>query len=209
MIIKKLSEIVEIAKKNKSKRLAVAAAADEPVLKAVKNAFEENLIIPVLIGNAKEIEVIAKKIAFKISNIEIIDTKSPAEASKKAVGYIKKNKAEILMKGMVSTGTLLKAVLDKENGLRKGNILSHVAIFESPYYHKLLGVTDAAMNIAPTFEEKIAIINNAVEAFNKLKITNPKVAVIGAVEVVNPKMEATFHAAILSQMNKRKQIKIR
>ena len=110
------------------------------------------------------------------------------------------------MKGLVSTGVLLKAVLNKEHGLRKGAILSHVAIFETPYYHKLLGITDAAMNVAPTFEDKIAIINNAVEVFHLLGEPDPKVAVVGAVETVNQRMESTMHAATLSMMNKRKQI---
>ena len=123
-----------------------------------------------------------------------------------AVSMIKSGEADILMKGFVSTATLMKAVLDKENGLRKGNILSHVAFFESPYYHKLLCVTDAAMNVAPDFETKVHILNNAVEACHKIGISIPKVAVIAAVEIVNPKMEATIHAAMLKTMSVRKQI---
>jgi len=111
------------------------------------------------------------------------------------------------MKGMVSTSPLLKAVLDKETGLRKEKVLSHIAFFESPYYHKIFGVTDAAMNIAPNLDEKLAIVKNAVEAFHKLGVKTPRVAAIGAVEVVNPKMEATVHAAALTQMNRRGQIK--
>jgi phosphate butyryltransferase len=110
------------------------------------------------------------------------------------------------MKGLLSTGTLLKAVLDKELGLRKGALLSHVAVFESPYYHKLLGVTDAAMNVEPDLEGKIGIIKNAVEVFHKMGNPNPKVAIVGSVETINPKMEATMHAATISMMNYRKQI---
>ena len=110
------------------------------------------------------------------------------------------------MKGLVSTGILLKAVLNKEYGLRTGSILSHVAIFESPFYHKLLGVTDAAMNVDPSLEDKIGIINNAVKVFHKLGNPNPKVAIVGSVETINPKMEATMHAATISMMNYRKQI---
>ena len=111
------------------------------------------------------------------------------------------------MKGLVGTGPMLKAVLDKENGLRKGATLSHVALFETQFYHKLLGVTDAAMNVAPEFEEKVSMVQNAIEVFHKLGITEPKVAIVCAVETVNPKMEATVHAAMLTQMNRRKQIK--
>jgi phosphate butyryltransferase len=124
-----------------------------------------------------------------------------------AVKLIRENKAEILMKGLVQTSTLLKAVLDKENGLRKGNLLSHFALMESPFYHKLLAIADGGVNISPTFEEKVTILENSVEAFHKLGYECPKVAVIGAVETVNPKMETTIHAAMLTQMNKRKQIK--
>ena len=110
------------------------------------------------------------------------------------------------MKGLIPTGDLLRAVLDKANGLRKAALLSHVAFFESPYYHKLLCVTDAAMNIAPDFDTKVHILNNAVEACHKLGITEPKVAVVAAVEIVNPKMEATVHAALLKEMNIKKQL---
>lgn len=111
------------------------------------------------------------------------------------------------MKGAVGTGTLMKAVLNKEYGLRSGDTLSHMAVFESPYYHKLLGVTDAAMNVSPDLETKIAIIKNAIEVFHKLDCPNPKVAIVGSVETVNPRMEATMHAATISMMNYRKQIR--
>jgi phosphate butyryltransferase len=111
------------------------------------------------------------------------------------------------MKGLVSSRLFLKAVLNKEFGLRTGSLLSHVAIFETPYYHKLLGVTDAAMNVDPDLEEKIDIIKNAVKVFHGLKNRNPKVAILGSVETINPKMEATMHAATISMMNYRKQIK--
>jgi len=97
-------------------------------------------------------------------------------------------------------------VLDKEVGLRKGALLSHVAVFETPYYHKLLGVTDAAMNVNPELEEKIGIIKNAIDVFHKLGHENPKVAIVGSVETINPRMEATMHAATISMMNYRKQI---
>lgn len=205
-MIKNLSFVVDQAKNKKTQRIVVAAAADEDVLEAIKNALAEKIIVPILIGDASKINEIAKRIDFDISGIEVIDIPDPYEASVKAVATIRKGKAEILMKGLISTGTLLKAVLDKELGLRKGTLLSHVALFESPYYHKLLGVTDAAMNVEPDLEEKIGIIKNAVEVFHKLGIANPKVAIVGSVETINPKMEATMHAATISMMNYRKQI---
>ena len=207
MVLKSLNDIVELAKGKETRRLVVAAAADKPVLEAVKNAYKEGIIIPVLVGNKSEIERISNEIDFDLSNVEIYEENNPAIASVKAVSLIREGKAEILMKGLVSTAPLLKAVLDKENGLRKADTLSHFALIESPYYHKLVGVTDAAMNIAPEFNEKVNIINNSVEVFHRLGNDNPKVAIIGPLEVVNPKIESTAHAAMLTIMNKRGQIK--
>ncbi len=205
-MIRKISELVDMAKAKRKRKIAVAAAGDYDVLEALKNAEEYNIVEPVLVGIKSKIEDISKEIGYDISNHEIIDIEDKFEASLHASQLIRDGHADILMKGLVSTGVLLKAVLNKEHGLRKGAILSHVAIFETPYYHKLLGITDAAMNVAPTFEDKIAIINNAVEVFHLLGEPDPKVAVVGAVETVNQRMESTMHAATLSMMNKRKQI---
>lgn len=205
-MIQKLTELIGMAQAKKKRRIAVAAAGDYDVLEALKNAEQLGIIEPVLVGIQPRIEQYAKEIGYDISKYEVIDIRDKFEASVYAARLIRDGKADILMKGMVSTGQLLKAVLDKENGLRKGSIISHVAIFESPYYHKLLGITDAAMNVSPTFEDKIALINNAVEVFHLLGEPNPKVAVVGAVETVNMRMESTMHAATLSMMNKRQQI---
>lgn len=207
MELKHLNDLIEIAKSKETKRLAVAAAGNKAVLQAVKIATENNIIIPVLIGNTADIENIAEEIGFNVSNYDIYNEPNPTNASKKAVSLVREEKADILMKGLVSTAPLLKAVLDKEVGLRKGNTLSHFALIESPYYHKLMGITDAAMNIAPEFYEKVDILNNAVEVFHGLGNDNPKVAVLAPLEVVNPKIESTAHAAMLSKMNDRGQIK--
>ncbi|HBF89200.1 MAG TPA: phosphate butyryltransferase [Bacteroidales bacterium] len=207
MELNSLQQFVEIAKNKTKRRIAVAAAADEPVLEAVNNAMKLGIIDPILVGEKSKIEEICKKINFNLAGIQIIDESDPYKASVKAVSIIREGNAEILMKGLVATGPMLKAVLDKENGLRTGAALSHVAFFESPYYHKLIAVTDAAMNVAPEFEEKVDMLKNAVNVFHKLGLKNPKVAVVGAVESVNPKMEATVHAAMMTMMNKRGQIK--
>lgn len=206
-MIHKLSELTEKARSKTKRKIAVAAAEDEAVLKSLKAANNENIVIPVLVGDKYEIEKIAKSIGFDLNDIQIIHNDKGTDVSAQiAVSLVKNGEADILMKGFVSTGSLLKAVLDKENGLRKGQVLSHVAFFESPYYHKLLCVTDVAMNIAPDFDTKVHILNNAVEACHKIGIMIPKVAVIAAVETVNPKMEATVHAAMLKTMSDRKQL---
>ncbi|MDO5523348.1 MAG: bifunctional enoyl-CoA hydratase/phosphate acetyltransferase [Bacteroidia bacterium] len=200
-MIHKLSELSEKARHKPKQKIAVAAAEDELVLKSLKSAAKDGIVIPVLIGDKTNIERIAQSIDFDVSGIEIVHNhKGAAVSAQMAVSTIKNGNAEILMKGLISTSDLLKAVLDKENGLRKGDILSHVSFFESPHYRKLLCVTDVAMNIAPDLNTKVHIINNAVEACHKIGITLPKVAVAAAVETVNPKMEATVHAAELKKM---------
>lgn len=205
-MIKHLEQLVDLAKDKRKRRIVVAAAADHHVLEAIKNAIAEGIIEPVLIGETDIIKEISKEIGLNLDSIELIDEKDKFKACLTATRLIGEGKAEILMKGLVSSGILLKAVLDKEYGLRKGSILSHVALFESPYYHKLLGVTDAAMNVNPDLMEKIAIIKNAVDLYHGLGNMNPKVAIVGSVETVNPKMEATMHAATISMMNYRNQI---
>lgn len=207
MVLKTLNTFIEISAKKTKKKIAVAAAEDQPVLEAIAAARNENIAEPILVGNRKKIEEISTKIKFNLNGIDIIDENNPIQSCKTCVSLIRENKAQILMKGMVSTADYLRAILDKENGLRTGQLLSHIGFFELKNYHKLLAVTDVAQNIAPTLEEKIDIINNAVNCFHNIGIANPKIAVVAAVETVNPKMEATIHASILTTMNRRNQIK--
>jgi phosphate butyryltransferase len=200
-MLTQLDQILDRARKRKTRRIAVAAAADLPVLKALKAAANEGVAEPVLIGDRDKIIELAARIGFSLEKYELINVTDAAEAAMKAVAVIKSGDAEILMKGMVATAPFLKAILDKEKGLRKRSVLSHLAVFQTSYYHKLLGATDAAMNIAPTLEEKISIIENAVEVFHLLGIPNPKVAALGPVEVVNEKIPSTVDAANLKKMN--------
>ncbi len=207
MIIKSLNTFIDIAKSKSKKKIAVAAAEDKPVLEAVANAYNQGICDAVLVGNEEKIKKLSADIGFDLSNIEIINETNPALASKKAVESVKTGNAQILMKGLVNTADFLRAILDKEKGLRTGKLLSHISYFESPNYHKLIALTDVAQNIAPTLEEKVAIINNAVDMFHRLGIEKPKIALLAAVENVNPKMPATIDAAIITMMNKRNQIK--
>ena len=153
-----------------------------------------------------KIKELARTIEFDLSSVDIIDEKDPARSCIRAVELIREGSADILMKGLVPTAPLLLAILDKEKGLRKRNTLSHLAIFQTRYYHKLLGVTDAAMNISPDINEKVNIIRNAAEVFYALGVPEPKVAVLGPLETVNEKIRSTVDAAILTQMNRRGQI---
>jgi len=203
----KLSDLYELAKQSKKKKLVLAVAHDEHSLGAVCSVSKKNLIDAVLVGSEKKIREIAAKLNLEISRLTIINEEDDNNAIKLAVKMVHDKQADILMKGNVATATLLRGVLDKENGLRKGEVLSHFALFEIPTYHKLLGLTDAAMIIAPDLKTKIALICNAVEFMNKLGISKPKVALLGAVEMVNESMPATLEAAIISKMNQRGQIK--
>ena len=207
MELKSLNSFIEIAKLKSHKKIAVAAAEDEPVLIAVSDAIKQGIADPILVGNKAKIIDIAESIGMDLTNIEIIEESNPANSAKIAVQLIRDNAAQILMKGHVNTADYLRAILSKENGLRKGELLSHVGFFESPYYHKLLALTDAAQNVAPDIFEKVAIINNTVELFHHLGIMCPKIAMVAAIEGVNPKMQATTDAAIITMMNRRNQIK--
>lgn len=182
------------------KKIAVAFAQDEDVLKALKAAVNEGICEPILVGDKEKIIEISKDIDFDLGNVEIIDEKDGSSACKKAVSLVSSGHAQIVMKGLIDTSIILKAVLDREIGLRTGNILSHAAVFSADTYHKLFIVTDAAMSIAPNANEKRQIIENAVDLSRALGTEIPKVAVICAKEKVNPKMQATLDAAELVQM---------
>ncbi len=205
-IIKNLDQLVEAALQRKTKTLAVAAAEDKYVLNAIAKARETGLIHPIFIGNKEKIKEIVSQTGIEIADKDIVHATTDNEACMLAVKMAAEGKADLLMKGLVPTGTLLKHVVSKEYGLLSGKLLSHLALFESPYYHKILGLTDAAMNIAPTLEEKAAILENAIAAFHALGYEQPKVAILAAVEKVNPKMPATTEAAILKTMAERNQL---
>ncbi|MEA1887361.1 MAG: bifunctional enoyl-CoA hydratase/phosphate acetyltransferase [Bacteroidota bacterium] len=207
MSLKKLSELKKLLDNKPVKRLVLAAAHDLHSLGAVIRAADDGIIQPVLIGDEKEIRKIASEKNYNIKGLEIIHETVIEKTSEMAVRMVNKRKADVLMKGKVGTSVLLKHVLNKQWGLRTGNLFSHFALFEVETYHKLIAVTDVAMNIAPNLKEKISILNNAVSCLNMLGIEMPKVAVLGAVEMVNESMQATTDAALLSKMNQRDQIK--
>jgi phosphate butyryltransferase len=174
-------------------------------LKAVKEATDMGIINCLLVGNSKIIAEKCDEIGF--SSYKITESNSDAETAEKSVKLISSGEGTVLMKGMIKTAKLLKAALNKDWGLRTGCLLSHVAVASTPVLKKLVAITDGGMNLVPTLEEKVDIINNAVSLMKTLGVDIPKVAPIAAVEVVNSKMQPTVDAAILSQMNNRGQIK--
>lgn len=207
MNLKKLSELKTLLDNKPAKRLVLAAAHDSQSLGAVLKAAANKIIRPILIGDEKEIRRLAGEGNYKLEGVQLINEPIIENTSEMAVKMVHDGEADVLMKGKVGTSTLLKHVLNKSWGLRDGKLLSHFAIFEVSTYHKLIAVTDVAMNIAPNLQEKISIINNSVTCLNMLGINMPKVAVLGAVEMVNESMQATMDAALLSKMNQRDQIK--
>ncbi len=172
------------------------------VLSAVIRAKAENLVDPILVGDTGKILELSNKYGINIEDIPLLEEKDPVKACVLAIDLIRNAEADILMKGLVSSAPLLKAVLDRKKGLRKNNVLSHAALFEIPSYHKLLAVTDAAMNVNPGVDDKRNIIENAVEVYQRLGIENPKVAVLGPVEKVNPKIQSTVDAEQLRELNR-------
>jgi phosphate butyryltransferase len=207
MVLKHLSELKDILVDKPTRRLVLAAAQDQTSLTSVISAARDGYIEPILVGDKEAIQNIASENNLDISGVRMIHEPDTEVAVEIAVKMVRSNQADILMKGKVGTSTLLKAVLNKEWGLRTGSLLSHIAIFEVEAYHKLIAVTDVAMNIAPNLQDKIAIVNNSVACLNKLGVELPKVAVLGAVEMVSENMQATLDAALLSKMNQRDQIK--
>ncbi|PEV14783.1 phosphate butyryltransferase [Bacillus cereus] len=204
----KLEYLIDQAAGQPEKTVAVAVAEDHEVIEAVAKAIKLQLAQFRLYGNQEKIMGMLQEHGLQTSeHVQVIAAMSSAEAAELSVKAVRNGEADVLMKGNIPTANILKAVLNKEWGLRKGSVLSHVAAFEVPNYDRLIFVTDAAMNIAPDVTQKAAIIQNTVEVARAIGIDLPKVAPIAAVEVVNPAMQATIDAAMLTQMNRRGQIK--
>lgn len=202
-MIKKLDDIFnELKSCNEKAVLSVAAAHDEEVLLAVRDACDMNIIKAILIGEEDKIRKIASEIKFDLSEVEVIDESDLKLCAEKAVKLVSSGKADYVMKGLLDTSIILKEVLNKEYGLRTDSLLSHVMIYEVPSYHKLLVLTDGGMNINPDVSQKKKIADNAIKAAKSLGIETVKVACLAAKEKVNPKMQATLDADELKSMYK-------
>lgn len=201
-MIKNFEQLLEAAKAQKKMRLAVAAAQDPDVLGAVVEASKMGIIEAILVGDLNAIERIAQEDHLDLSAFEKIEAIDLMEAAKVSVKLVKDGKADFLMKGLLDTAYLLKAVLDKEVGLRTNSQLSHVMIYDVPSYHKFLYLTDGGMNIDPSLEEKTKIVQNAVDVAKALGVAPVKVACIAAKEKVNEKMPATVEAKALEDQCK-------
>ena len=204
--MKNFKEIINSARERGPKTISVACCQDKEVLMAVEMARKERIANSILIGDIEKTKEIAKEIDLDLSNYELIHIEDLSEASLKSVELVSQGKADMVMKGLVDTSIILKAVLDKEKGLRTNNVLSHVAVFDIEYYDRLFFITDAAMNLAPELNVKKQIIENACTVAHSLDIEIPKVAVLCAKEKVNPKMKDTVDAKELEEMCNRGEI---
>ena len=205
-MIKTFEEILNKVKQNKPATITLAVAQEKNLLSAVNNAYKHGIAKAILVGNKSEIEPIAKEIGMDLSNFEIIDIEDKEKACLKALELVQKGIATLPMKGFVDTSVILKAVLNKEVGLRTGRLLNHVGVLKVPHYDRLFVISDSAMTIAPTLQEKVDIIKNTICVAHALGNPNPKVAILCAIEKINEKMPATVEAAELTKMNERGEI---
>jgi phosphate acetyltransferase len=185
---------------------AVAHPCEATALSGAVEAAKEGLIVPLLVGPVARIEETAESAGIDLGGLEIVDVPHSLAAAAKAVELVREGRAEILMKGSLHTDELMSAVVARD-GLRTGRRISHVFVMDVPTYHKVLVVTDAAINIAPTLEDKVDICQNAIDLCVSLGLEKPKLAILAAVETVTSKMPATIDAAALCKMSERGQIK--
>ena len=206
----KYEKLLERCKALEAIPTAVAYPCEESALTGAVEAAKAGLIAPILVGPIAKIQETAKAANIDLGKLEIVDAESSIDSARKAVELVRQGRAEVLMKGSLHSDELLSAIVSKEGGLRTGRRISHVFVMDVPTYHKVLVVTDAAINIAPTLEDKVDICQNAIDLVNSLrqdKSDKPKLAILAAVETVNSKMQATLDAAALCKMAERGQIK--
>jgi len=204
--LQKISDLKALAKQGGRKKLVLCAAGDEHSIDAVFDAYREGVIEPILVGRKKELDTFSGRCK-DFGNFRVFYEPDEPSVIRRSVELVISGEADILMKGNVTTANLLRGVLNKEYGLREKRFLSHFALFEVPGYHKLLAITDVALNILPSLKHKVYIVKNAVEFYRKIGTETPKVAALSAIEMVNEDMPSTIDAALLSIMQRRGQIK--
>jgi phosphate butyryltransferase len=208
MTMQKLDFLLEESRKGRPMTLALACPYGDDALAAVARAGREGVVKTVLVGDGSRIRALAEHDGCDLSGVDIVDEKNEEKAVELSVRMVSSGEADLLMKGLVKTSTLLKAVLDKEWGLRTGSLLSHLFLFEIPAMNRrVIGISDGGMNTYPDLNAKAKIIENAVACYHKIGVPQPRIAALAAVEAVNPDMQATLDAAALAKMNERGQIR--
>ena len=202
-MIRTFDDIYRTVERLPKRTLSVAMAEDSNLLEAIKIVEEIGIAKALLVGNPEKIRETSREIDFSVKNDKIVPAESPEEAAAIAVELIQLQKADILMKGHISTSVLMKAVFNKEKGLRTGNVLSHVAVAEVPTYPRLILLSDGGINITPDLESKKLILFNLIAVANSLGIESPHIAALCPIEKVNPKIQETIDAAELQEMTEK------
>jgi phosphate acetyltransferase len=202
----KYQALLDAAKELQTVVTAVAHPCDESSLSGALGAAKLGLIRPILVGPRAKIEAVAKEFKLDISACEIVDAPHSHGAAEKAVQLVSQGKAEALMKGSLHTDELMAAVVRRDTGLRTARRISHCFVLDIPTHKDALIISDAAINIAPTLEDKVAIVQNAIDLAHALRIREVRVAILSAMETVNPKVPSTVEAAALCKMADRGQI---
>ena len=203
----KYERLLERCKSLEAIPTAVVYPCEETALSGAVEASTMGLIVPLLIGPAAKIKETAASAGINIEEMQIVDVADGPRAAAKAVELVREGKAEILMKGSLHTDALMSAIVARDIGLRTSRRISHVFVMDVPTYHKVIVITDGAINIAPSLEDKVDICQNAIDLAVSLGVEKPKVAILAAVETVTSKMPATIDAAALCKMAERGQIK--
>jgi len=206
MPITDFEQLIDVVRRGPTKRLAVAAAQAEEVLKAVSQAAELGIIDPILLGDTGRMAEIADRIDVDLSGFRQIDQSDPIEAAALAVDMVAGGEADLLMKGKLSTPDILRLVLEEKRGLRGDRLLSHVAVVKVGDYPKLLIFSDGGMVIQPNLRQKIDIIRNAIMLANRLGIDRPKVALLASLETVHPDIPETLDAAEIVSMSRKNEL---
>jgi len=198
--ITNFDQLLAEAKRFGPKRIAIAGAEEHEVLLAAQDATKEGFVKCILIGSVDKMYRAAEEHGISLYGMSLLDEPDAKRTIRRAVALAREGGADIVMKGSVSTGSLLSAVLSREIGLRTGNLLSHVGVFEVPGYDRFIFITDGGVNINPTVDQKLDIILNAVEVAHRLGLKEPRVALIAASEMLSPHIPASLDALALGKM---------
>jgi len=207
MAIRSFAQLLEAACQRGPKTVAIVAAHEAATLTAACQAREMGLARCILVGDPEIITGTASEARCDLRDMEIIAETRPREAAERAVGLARNGEADLVMNGLLPPRYLIQAALDREKGLRVGKLLTDVSIFEIPGFDRLLFISDIAIVVSPTLEQRVQIVQNAIDVAHALGITEPKVAILAATEMVNPKIPLSLEAADLSKMAQRGQIK--
>ncbi|MDR1677092.1 MAG: phosphate butyryltransferase [Deltaproteobacteria bacterium] len=201
MVLINFTEMGEQLSTKAKKTLALAGAGDEHSVETAILVKQREIADPILIGDAARVRELLTELGQKASDYEIIQASSPKETAQITVKLAKEKKVDCILKGGIQTGDLISAVINKETGIKTQNLLSHLTVLEVPSYHKILSVTDGAIVLAPSLEQKLVILDNALRVLRWLGYDCPKVGILESNELVNPKIPSSVEAAILKEMN--------